>query len=119
VSDVDADPQNANIAYATFTGFYEGDDTPYVLRTSDGGTSWTNITGNLPQAPVNTIAQSRGRLLVGSEVGVFMSTDGGATWLALGTGLPMVPVMDLRVHEPTNTLYAATFGRGMWKTTLP
>ena len=30
----------------------------------------------------------------------------------------MAPVMDLRVHEPTNSLYAATFGRGMWRTDL-
>jgi photosystem II stability/assembly factor-like uncharacterized protein len=119
VSDVAADPQNANIAYVTFSGFYEGDDTPYVLRTSDGGASWTNITGNLPQAPVFTIVDAHTRLIVGTEVGVYSSTDGGATWLAVGTGLPMVPVMDLRVHEPTNTLYAATFGRGMWKTALP
>ena len=119
VTDVAVDPSNADIAYATYTGFYEGDDTPYVLRTDDGGVGWTNVTGDLPPAPVNSIALSPGLLIVGTEVGVYYSTDTGASWHALGTGLPMVPVMDLRVHEPTRTLYAATFGRGMWKTDLP
>ena len=120
VTDVAVDPDDADIAYVTFTGFYDGEDTPYVLRTGDGGSSWTNITGNLPQAPVNTVAiDGHGRLLVGDDVGVWQSSNGGATWEAVGTGLPMVPVMDLRVHEPTDTVFAATFGRGMWKTALP
>jgi photosystem II stability/assembly factor-like uncharacterized protein len=120
VTDVAVDPNDADVAYVTYTGFYEGESTPYVLRTDDGGTSWSDITGNLPLAPVNTVAlDAQGKLVVGSDVGVWRSVDGGANWAAVGTGLPMVPVLDLRVHEPTGTLYAATFGRGMWKTDLP
>jgi photosystem II stability/assembly factor-like uncharacterized protein len=119
VTDIAVDPQDAMVAYVTYTGFYEGDATPYVLRTTDGGTSWTDVTGNLPQAPVNTAALGRGRLIVGNEAGVWSTADGGANWAPVGTNLPMVPVMDLRVHEPTGTVFAATFGRGMWKTDLP
>jgi hypothetical protein len=37
----------------------------------------------------------------------------------VGKGLPRAPVMDFRIHEPTRTIYAATFGRGMWKVALP
>jgi photosystem II stability/assembly factor-like uncharacterized protein len=120
VTDVVVDPADANVAWVTYSGFYEGDESAYVFRTQDGGATWENVTGNLPAAPVNTIAiDGQGRLIVGSEVGVFHSADGGATWEALGTGLPMVPVMDLRVHVPTGTLFVATFGRSMWKTSLP
>ena len=48
VTDVAVDPPNADVAYVTYTGFYEGENTPYVLRTDDGGATWTDITGNLP-----------------------------------------------------------------------
>jgi hypothetical protein len=58
-------------------------------------------------------------LIIGNELGVYYTADGGAHWAPVGDALPVVPVMDLRVHEPTSTLFAATFGRGMWKTALP
>ncbi len=60
-----------------------------------------------------------GTLYVGTDAGVYQSTDGGATWLAVGTGLPRVPVDDIQLTTGTNTLFAATFGRGMWKVKLP
>jgi photosystem II stability/assembly factor-like uncharacterized protein len=118
VTRVAVDPTDADVAYVTFSGFRNGDDTPYVLRSGDGGVSWTDITGNLPQAPVNAI-DAHGRLIVATDVGVFLSDDGGAKWLRLGRGLPRAPVLDIRVHEPSKTLHAATFGRGMWKVKLP
>jgi hypothetical protein len=39
----------------------------------------------------------------------------------VGTELPPVPVLDIRLHEPTNTLYTlytSTFGLGMYKLDL-
>jgi photosystem II stability/assembly factor-like uncharacterized protein len=90
-----------------------------VLKTVDAGVSWTDITGNLPQAPVNVVTLAGAAPVVGTDLGAFMTTDGGATWLRVGRGLPRAPVMDIRYHRPTNRLYAATFGRGMWKVQLP
>lgn len=119
VTRIAVDPADANVAYATFSGFRRDDDTAYVLATSDGGESWIDITGNLPQAPVNVIAVSGSTLVVGSDVGVFLTQDGGAQWLRLGRGLPSLAVLDLRVHEPTKSVYAATYGRGVWKVELP
>jgi photosystem II stability/assembly factor-like uncharacterized protein len=112
-------PDDAAIAYVTFSGFRNDDRTPYVLKTVDGGVSWTDITGNLPQAPVSVIVLAGTTPVVGTDLGVFMSSDGGATWLQLGHGLPQAPVMDLRYHKPTKRLFAATFGRGMWRLQLP
>jgi photosystem II stability/assembly factor-like uncharacterized protein len=112
-------PHDAAVAYVTFSGFRDADRAPYVLKTVDGGVSWTDITGNLPQAPVNVIALAGAAPVVGTDLGVFLTTDGGATWLRAGRGLPRAPVMDIRYHRPTNRLYAATFGRGMWRVQLP
>jgi photosystem II stability/assembly factor-like uncharacterized protein len=119
VTRIVVDPTNANVAYASYSGFRDGDNTPYVFKTTDGGVNWTDITGNLPRAPVNALALVGTRLIGASDVGVYLTQDGGATWLRVGKNLPRAPVMDLRFHEPTATLYAATFGRGMWKVALP
>src|SRR5437868_668390 len=55
VSRVAIDPSDAQTAYATFSGYRGGEDGAYVFRTLDGGATWADVTGNLPQAPVNDI----------------------------------------------------------------
>jgi photosystem II stability/assembly factor-like uncharacterized protein len=120
VTRVAVDPQNADIAYATFSGFRSDVATPHVVKTTDGGRSWTNISGSLPAAPVNEIVViPGGKLAVGTDVGVFLTSDGGATWLAAGSSMPAVPVLDLRYHQGSNTLTAATFGHGIQRLALP
>jgi photosystem II stability/assembly factor-like uncharacterized protein len=123
------DPANPDVAYVTFSGFRGGDQTPHVIRTTDGGMTWSDVSGNLPVAPVNeVVVLPGGRLVVGTDVGVFLSEDAdtvavsdtvGATWLAVGSGLPAVPILDLRFHRGTNSLTAATFGHGIQRVTLP
>jgi len=58
-------------------------------------------------------------LYVGTDVGVFSSANGGRRWRAAGSALPNVPVTDLEYRATSNSLYAATFGRGMFMLTLP
>jgi len=56
---------------------------------------------------------------VGTDVGVFRSANGGATWLTAGAKLPNVPVTDIEYRAASNSLYAATFGRGIFMLPLP
>lgn len=119
VTRVTVDPLRASIAYATFSGFRTGTPLPYVLKTTDGGATWTSIAGDLPQAPVNDLLVVGSALYVATDVGVFFSADGGATWVAAGEDLPSVPVTDLEYRAASNTLYAATFGRGIYALPLP
>jgi photosystem II stability/assembly factor-like uncharacterized protein len=119
VTRVVVDPLNAALAYATFSGFRSGSALPYVLKTTDGGATWTSIAGDLPEAPVNDIVVVGSTLYVGTDVGVFVSADGGATWLTAGLDLPNVPVTDLEYRAASNSLYAATFGRGIYALPLP
>jgi Sortilin, neurotensin receptor 3, len=119
VTRVTGDSVNSLIAYATFSGFRSGVALPYVLKTTDGGTTWASIVGNLPQAPVNDIVVVGSALYVGTDVGVFRSANGGATWRTAGNGLPNVPVTDLEYRAASNALYAATFGRGIYALRLP
>jgi hypothetical protein len=119
VTRVVVDPADAAVAYVAFSGFRNADDAPYVLKTVDGGASWRDITGNLPQAPVNALSLAGRALVAGTDVGVFLTGNTTATWRRVGQGLPSAPVLDIRYHAPTRRVYAATFGRGMWRVQLP
>jgi len=119
VTRVTVDPTNAQIAYATFSGYRAGVALPYVLKTTDGGTTWASAAGNLPEAPVNDIVVVGTTLYVATDVGVFRSVNGGAKWRPAGNALPNVPVTDIEYRAASNTLYAATFGRGIYVLALP
>ncbi|GAA0211235.1 exo-alpha-sialidase [Saccharothrix mutabilis subsp. mutabilis] len=120
ITRVTVDPTDANLAYVTVSGYRNGSDLAHVFRTSDGGTTWTDISGNLPDAPVNEIVQdplNRSILYVGSDVGAFVSTNGGGNWSPLGTDLPIVPVTDIApsVASGQTVLTAATYGLGIYQ----
>ena len=56
-----------------------------------------------------------GAVVAASDLGVlYTPTATNGTWYRLGTGLPLTVVTDLEV-EPNGDLYAATYGRGIWK----
>ncbi|MGI8688668.1 MAG: IPT/TIG domain-containing protein [Thermomicrobiales bacterium] len=112
------DRTNPNTVYATFGNFGVG----HVWMTTDCN-SWANISGNLPDVPVQSLvtyaASPNPALIVGTDVGVFQSTDNGATWVALQSGLPNVGIQQLFTDPSLTTLFAATHGRGMWKISIP
>ena len=116
VTRVAIDPRDEDVVYATFSGFRNGEDAAHVFKTTDGGETWENISGNLPNAPVNDVVVDveRDTVHVGSDVGVFTLKNGKKNWKATGDGLPLAPVLDLRLHGPSDTLYAGTFGRSVW-----
>ena len=58
-------------------------------------------------------------LYVGTDTGVYRSTNSGMTWRVAAKGLPNVPVTDMEYRAASNSLYAATFGRGMFSLQLP
>jgi photosystem II stability/assembly factor-like uncharacterized protein len=124
VTRVAVDPGNDAIAYATFSGFRVDQPLAHVFRTTDFGATWTDISGDLPDAPVNEIVidpRQSSTLYVGTDVGVFVTHDTGGTWSPLGTGMPdgsLVSDMKLLSGTPP-TLLASTFGRSIYSIELP
>ncbi len=122
VTRVRVDPDDASTAWVTYSGFrWESETQPHVLMTTDGGASWRDISGNLPQAPVNDIIRHpkhRGWLYIGTDMGVFFSPNLGRTWLKVGETFPLVPVTEVRFHAGSKTLFAATFGRSIFAATI-
>ncbi|MBP6823141.1 MAG: hypothetical protein KA368_16450, partial [Acidobacteria bacterium] len=127
VSSVIFDPNNRDIAYATYSNFGGA----HVYRTIDGGQTWTvadgsqvsggNLTGRIPDVPVHSLAidpSNTARLYVGTDVGVFVSTDGGANWAAETTGFTNAITEKVQIHisDGVTWVYAFTHGRGAWRT---
>ncbi len=121
IAGVTVDPRNPAHAYAIFNGysrrFVPGGGVGHVFETTDGGQTWTDISGNLPDVPGDALVLSHHRLALATDQGVFTAREGrgGSTsWSRLGTGLPSVVVDDLTVG-PDGYIYAATHGRGVWR----
>ncbi|MBC7373113.1 MAG: hypothetical protein H7323_03895 [Frankiales bacterium] len=109
----------AKVAYASFSGFRSGAQKALVFRTADGGATWKDVTGNLPQAPVNDVLPIGDAVAVATDVGVFLSRDLGRSWSKVGAGLPNAPITELSYQVKTGTLLAANFGRGAYSVALP
>jgi photosystem II stability/assembly factor-like uncharacterized protein len=117
VSRVYASRFTAGTAYITKTGRRTDNFKPFVFKTTDFGTTWQNITSNLPEWPVNSIVEDTEKasvLFAGTDIGVYASTDGGERWIALKSNMPPAPVTDMVIHPREQDLVAGTYGRGIW-----
>jgi photosystem II stability/assembly factor-like uncharacterized protein len=107
-----------NTAYVVFNHHRYGDFKPYLVKTTDGGKTWTSISGNLPErGSVYTIAEDHvdsNLLFVGTEFGLFASLNGGKTWTQMKNNLPVIAIKDLEIQIRENDLVLATFGRGFY-----
>ncbi len=129
IASIEIDPDNPKTVYVTLAGYMANarpagsheDANPNigtgnVFKSTDAGETFKDISGNLPQAQVNSVVLRDGQLLVGTDIGAFISSDvDGKSWAPLGNGLPNVAVAMLRLQPGNpNKLFAATFGRGFW-----
>ena len=119
VSHVEPSRTNASTAYVAFERHMFDDFRPYIFKTTDGGKSWTNISGNLPgKAYVQVVREdpkNTNLLYAGTELGLFASYNGGKEWFPLNLkNLPNVSVHDILVHPRENDLILATHGRSLW-----
>ncbi len=118
VTRVAADPYDEATVYVTLSGYRRDEYLPHIFRSTDFGQSWTAVSGDLPEVPVNDIIVDPSldsTLYVATDAGVFVSRNLGQNWGILGEGLPNVPVCDLKFHDDTHVLLAATYGRSMYK----
>jgi len=121
VSRVLASPHDVGTAFAAKTGLRFDDFRACLFKTTDYGETWTSISGNLPEKPVNVIVQDRKNanlLFVGTEQGVYVSIDGGKKWVPFKNNMPWVKVTDLVIHPRENDLVVATYGRGLFVTNI-
>jgi photosystem II stability/assembly factor-like uncharacterized protein len=120
VTNVVTDPFESNTAYVTLSGYRHGTQMGHIYKTNDLGENWTDISGNLPDIPVNDliVIPDDGHIYIATDIGVYYSSDGGTNWDIAGIDLPNVVVTQLTYHQPTNSMIAGTYGRGMHRLSL-
>ncbi|MDO9512786.1 MAG: T9SS type A sorting domain-containing protein [Bacteroidales bacterium] len=115
------DEHDASTVYASLSGFRWEESLPHVFKSTDMGATWVSISSNLPEFPVNIIVVDPmvpGRLFVGTDAGVYSTTNDGEEWGWAWSNLPAVPVIDLKIHNSTRKIVAATYGLSMYKANI-
>ena len=97
---------------------------PHIWCSTNGGTSWLDCDGNLPNMPVYWAVyhpDSDTKVYIATETGVW-STDllnGAATIWTPENTFPTVKTSMLKIRASDRTIAAATYGRGLWTATIP
>ena len=127
IYNIKIDPSDARTIYVALGGYstarwlppgqYEDTNTNigsgHVFVSHDAGEHFTDISGNLPDIVTDAVVRYGDQLIVGTDIGAFISSDlDGSNWAPLGD-LPNVPISQFVFHPADpDVLFAATFGRG-------
>ena len=118
VHHITASQHNKSVAYAACYTYNAGDYKPCLLKTTDGGKTWTSINANLPAKGSSfCIIEDHvkpGLLFAGTQFGLYVTVDGGKEWIKFMNGLPTTTVMDMEIQRRENDLVVSTFGRGVY-----
>ena len=121
VSRVLASSHDSGTAYVAKSGFRRDDFRPFLYKTTDFGGTWTSISANLPEKPINVVLEDTKNpdlLFLGNDRGVYVSLNGGEKWLSMRCNMPTIAVHDLLVHPRENDLVVGTYGRGIFITDI-
>ena len=125
ISGIATHPTEPNTAYLLYS-IAEG---PKILRTTDLGQNWKDISGfgttkksnnGFPDVVTHCLLvmpNSPETIWAGTEIGLFESTDNGESWHMLSGNLPPVSIYDM--HFVGNQVVIATHGRGIWSVDIP
>lgn len=126
ISNIVTHPTDPNIAYLLFSHA----DLPKILRTSDLGQTWEDITGfglngsknssngfpNVATLSMLVKPNNTSELLAGTEIGLFISRDNGISWQYADNGLPAVCIWKMK--SIGDEIILATHGLGVWTVKL-
>lgn len=118
ITSIEVAPENPELLWVTLSGYKEEHK---VFRSADGGTTWTNYSEGLPNLPANIILYERNTnkgLYIGTDIGVYYRNARMQNWELFNTNMPNVIVNDLEIQYSFNRIIAATYGRGLWASTL-
>lgn len=132
INAIAVDPDNPDRIYLAISGIVtQGPSNQFavserlrVLRSTDGGSSWKDISVGLDATPCNDLlfqAGTDGRVFVSNEFGVFYRDNSFADtdpWQCFHEQLPARVITDMEINYCRNELVVSTFGNAIWKTDL-
>jgi hypothetical protein len=131
VTSVAIDPRNANRVVATGGNYGNENYVFYCDNALSDDPTFTAKQANLPKMPVfsSIIEMSTGHVILGTERGIYKTTDiNNPNWVADAENMGAIPVITLKqqtmkladayyapgIHN-TGIIYAATYGRGVFR----
>ena len=118
ITRIETHPADARTVFVTLANF----GNRHLFRSTDSGASWTDIDGgHLPDVPHHGVLvrpDASQEVWVCNDAGVYMSGNDGRSWHNASANLPPAMVVDLVYHQARKTLFAATYGRSVWRLVL-
>ncbi|MCX6257626.1 MAG: T9SS type A sorting domain-containing protein [Bacteroidia bacterium] len=122
VTSVKASPNTVNTVFVAHSGYRDDDFIPHIHKSLNNGTTWTDISGDLPQLAINNIlligGYSDNLVIVGTDGGVYLTENGGTNWQRVGSNMPIVAVYDVEYEPATGKIIAGTYGRSVMSVSL-
>ncbi len=97
---------------------------PSVWQTTDGGSTWIDKSGNLPDMPIRWAIfhpQNSNQAMLATEIGIWTTNELDqliTNWYPSLNGLANVRVDMIKVRDSDNAILAATHGRGFFTTSF-
>lgn len=137
INAIEIDPANPKIVYVALGGYANRQWVPpgsyldtntnigvgHVFKSVDAGENFIDISGDLPDANATALLLRKGQLIVGMDIGLFISdkVEAGAVWAPMMNGMPNVPIGQLQIRPGSandSELFVATYGRSIYHATL-
>lgn len=128
ITNITINPNNENevwLCFAKATKNADAQTTKKVYKSTDGGQNFTAFSDDLPEAiPVWDMEYDSYTdiLYIATDIGIFSRpADGSSNWVDItenNGSYPVIMVTDIEINYKNRKLYAATFGRGIWETSL-
>lgn len=113
------DPNNDDTIIVTYATYQNNNNKIFI--TTDGGVNWANITHNLGNMPIHSVVIDHTpakNIYLGAEIGVYTKPMSSNIWSLYNVDLPNTTIQELEIVYASNTLKAATWGRGLWEYSL-
>ena len=119
ITDIAFDPNDDQTILVTYNRYQNDGQKVYI--THDNGFTWSNITSNLNDMPIRGAVidhSDESNIYLAAEIGVYVKAMDDPNWVLYNEDLPNCMVYELEVVNGSNTVRAATWGRGVWEYTL-